>query len=978
MATAAELMIILKARDDASRVLRGVGGELNTMQKMAIGAGTAGAVAIAGFGAASVKMAADFEQGMAEVKSLLPDLSDQAFGKVKSDVLDLSKEIGVATNQAVPALYQAISAGVPADNAISFMTVASKAAIAGASDMETAIDGITTAVNAWKMPMSEAGHVADVMFQGVKLGKFTMEELSASMFQAAPLAATLGVGFEDVIGGVTTLTKFGTPASVAMTQVRASMVALATPNATMIELLKRSGYESGEALLKHKGLAGALGVLREASAGNNAELGKAFGSVEALQAALGLTGDNAAMAAADLDAMRNSTGAADAAFNVMTDTAAFKTQKALNVLRVEMIEIGTRALPLVAIGAELAGRGLMYLSEIVGAVVKAGAVLVGFFNEHRELAIGLAAALVVVLLPAVIALTVAVYAQAVAFATAAIAAALAYAPLLLIAAGVGLLIAAILLLIKHWDTVWAAMKAAPAALLAWLKTHFIDVLIAMLGPAGWAYLIVKNWDSIWNLMPRPVQLAMNAVGGIIEAAIQGVLNRLADLVDGIASVTGWASGALGKIGINIDVGNIAQQLRDLGANVDLTGEVKAGGGDKKGITGLGAMLAGTIGFVADAATKARGPILDLGLDLGGGGAGGGLGDAAAGAAVQVNQAEVALRELSAAYELWRQTNQGTIEQFVARVELAQEEAALDRELADAQFRANIETEKARDSTTGLRMALKEMALEAINSGRTITEVARDAFRALVDQLESAFDSLFSSPTKEGAQLDLRLAELEYEKAKRKAAGASEDEIDAINRRIDAVREDKDVLDKHANLLKAQMTAADQSLITEEQRTFSAKLLIYAMNTQSATLGRLNDQAGLEAAARAHMIDAMLGAADVYNAQQGISQGDSNRQFFDSLPAEERERLARWLEHLASIGALAEGTSFWRGGPAIVGERGWEIVDLPAGSRVTPHDEAVRSGRVGRGGNAGGTTTIHNVNIYGDAAAGAAALGLYAR
>lgn len=45
-----------------------------------------------------------------------------------------------------------------------------------------------------------------------------------------------------------------------------------------------------------------------------------------------------------------------------------------------------------------------------------------------------------------------------------------------------------------------------------------------------------------------------------------------------------------------------------------------------------------------------------------------------------------------------------------------------------------------------------------------------------------------------------------------------------------------------------------------------------------------------------------------------------------------------------IPALASGTDNWKGGIAQISERGGEIVDLPSGSRVYPHDESVQKAR----------------------------------
>ncbi len=46
-------------------------------------------------------------------------------------------------------------------------------------------------------------------------------------------------------------------------------------------------------------------------------------------------------------------------------------------------------------------------------------------------------------------------------------------------------------------------------------------------------------------------------------------------------------------------------------------------------------------------------------------------------------------------------------------------------------------------------------------------------------------------------------------------------------------------------------------------------------------------------------------------------------------------------NIPTIPMLARGTDNWKGGIAQVSEKGGEIIDLPRGSRVYPHDESIR-------------------------------------
>ena len=49
-------------------------------------------------------------------------------------------------------------------------------------------------------------------------------------------------------------------------------------------------------------------------------------------------------------------------------------------------------------------------------------------------------------------------------------------------------------------------------------------------------------------------------------------------------------------------------------------------------------------------------------------------------------------------------------------------------------------------------------------------------------------------------------------------------------------------------------------------------------------------------------------------------------------------------NIQTIPTLAKGTDYWQGGIVQISEKGGEIVDLPSGSRVYPHDESVRMAR----------------------------------
>jgi len=134
-----------------------------------------GAVLAAGLAAVFVKKAVEaasgFETEMNQVFTLMPGASKKAMDAMSAQVLGFASDMGVLPETVIPALYQALSAGVPANNVFDFMKTAQKAALGGATDLETAVDGISSAVNAYGADVLSAAKASDDMFTAVRLGK---------------------------------------------------------------------------------------------------------------------------------------------------------------------------------------------------------------------------------------------------------------------------------------------------------------------------------------------------------------------------------------------------------------------------------------------------------------------------------------------------------------------------------------------------------------------------------------------------------------------------------------------------------------------------------------------------------------------------------------------------------------------------------------------------------------------------------------
>jgi len=552
--------------DEFHKGIDGVSNKLNNVSRQMKIAGGIMVGAVAAIGTASLKMAGDFDGAMREVNTMML-LSENEFKDFSKEVQNLAKDMGINAVEAANALYQAISAGVPKENAIEFLEIASKAAIGGVTDTKTAVDGLTTVINAFKLPMSDAQKVADIMFTTVKGGKTTFDELAASMFNVAPMAASAGVKFEDVSAALATMTKQGVPTTQATTQLRQAIQAMIKPTGEMKSALEGLGYESGEALIAEKGLTGALDALTEASGGSNEVLGKMFGSVEGLQAVLSLTGENAEMAARDIDAMTNSAGAATDAYNQMEQSTGRQLEKLKVQFQDIAITIGTALMPVLK----------TLLDTIMPIVTKVGE----WISEHPKLtaailgAVGALGALLLLagpLLKTIQLMSLALHSQTIAFIAHKVAliaasvvtkiaaaaqwllnAAMSANPIGLIILAIAGLVAAIVWMIQNWDTVVEHLKK----IWEWMKTAFwavVNFFKEALGAIadfftnifeGIANFLKGIWDKItgvfkaaWDGLVNIVKSAVNFVLGIINSLITGFEGAINFVIKGVNAFIG--------------------------------------------------------------------------------------------------------------------------------------------------------------------------------------------------------------------------------------------------------------------------------------------------------------------------------------------------------------------------------------------------------------------------------------------------------
>ncbi len=333
-------------------------------------AGTAAAAGLTIAGVASVKLAVDFDRSMRNVNSIAK-LSEKQFKTLSAEVLKLAGPTGQAPKTLAEGLYDIVSSGFKASDAVKILAVTAKAASAGMTDTATSTKAVAAALNAYHQPASKARAVSDILFETVNRGVLTFEELAQNMGDLVPASAPLGISLEEVGAAIATITLQGVPAAEAATRVKNTMLQLAKPSKDLKGLLHDQGYESGQAAVKALGFAGVLEMLNKATRGNVGETAKLTPEIRALLGVVGLTGKNLSTYNRNVEAMKDAqkgAGSSARAFAEQGKSIGVQWDKAKASLAAAAIPVGELLFPLLEDGAGLVARFAESVTTNMGSV----------------------------------------------------------------------------------------------------------------------------------------------------------------------------------------------------------------------------------------------------------------------------------------------------------------------------------------------------------------------------------------------------------------------------------------------------------------------------------------------------------------------------------------------------------------------------------------------------------------------------------
>lgn len=303
----------------------------------------------------ALNLAVSNETAFAKASTLL---KGDDFTSYYQGLIDISNRTGIAFSDLSESMYSALSAGVAQEKVLDFVESSVKLSKGGFTQTATAIDIVTTALNAYHMEMDEATHVQDVLITTQNLGKTTVDELASNMGKLIPTANGVNIAFDQLGAMYATVTANGVATAEATTYLNSMINELGASGSTAEKAMQEAtkgtdlaGKKFSEISAMGYDVTDVLTLMSDYAQKTGKSLSDMFSSSEGAKAASILL-SNVEGFKSNIDAMVDSTGAAATAAETMMDTTAEKIQLAKNQIDNLTSSIAEQLLPIIGEAAQ--------------------------------------------------------------------------------------------------------------------------------------------------------------------------------------------------------------------------------------------------------------------------------------------------------------------------------------------------------------------------------------------------------------------------------------------------------------------------------------------------------------------------------------------------------------------------------------------------------------------------------------------------
>lgn len=360
--------------------------------------------------------AREFELQIARITTIAGDEISAGADELTLSIRNLAIELGRPLDDVASAAFQTLQNDVGnVGESLEFLRNASKLATVQGSELETAMNALTSVFKVYGAEAGNAADAADTFFVAVDKGRITINELADRLGTVIGPAEQIGLTFDQVAAAAASLTQTGLDTATATTQLRNIVLKLVKPTEDLQKAFKSLGVTTANELIARNNgqLLPSLRDLQEALGGTEEAVAKAFGTFRGQLGVFNLLTQEGALFQSILDAFPDKAGKLTEAFGKVEQTNARTFEKELAKLNDTLVTLGETTS-----GLELGA--LTLFNDVVPDAQALTAVLAGFgvtavaaFSQSALAARGLQVALAG-LTPAGLALAAAVGAATVA------------------------------------------------------------------------------------------------------------------------------------------------------------------------------------------------------------------------------------------------------------------------------------------------------------------------------------------------------------------------------------------------------------------------------------------------------------------------------------------------------------------------------------------------------------------------------------
>lgn len=221
---------------------------------------------LSGIAYAAGKVGMDFESNMSRVQAISGATGSQ-FDKLEDQALSLGASTAFSANECAEGMENLASAGFTTNEIMSAMPGTLDASAASGEDLASTTEIMTGTLRGFGLEASKAGHVADVLARNAADTNAAIKDTGEAMKYIAPVAHSAGQSLEEVTAAVGILADANIKGSQAGTTLRSSLSRLADPSKEAAGVMEDLGFKAFDSHGKMLPLNEIIGNLEKSTKG---------------------------------------------------------------------------------------------------------------------------------------------------------------------------------------------------------------------------------------------------------------------------------------------------------------------------------------------------------------------------------------------------------------------------------------------------------------------------------------------------------------------------------------------------------------------------------------------------------------------------------------------------------------------------------------------------------------------------------------